>query len=687
MAARPILLALVWHMHQPSYRNAASGRALLPWTRLHATKDYRDMVDLLRAYPRVRCTFNLTPVLLDQIERIAAGEEDEALRLARAAPAALDAAGRAALLRDFFSVHRERMLEPRPRYRELDRRAHEERNGGVPLTEGELRDLQVWFHLAWTDPSYAGEEPIRSLLAKGEGFTEGEKQTLLDWGRALAGTVIPAYREAATAGQIEIAASAHYHPILPLLADSGAPREAGAPFPLPDPPFHAPEDAAAQLKSARASHARRFGAPPRGTWPPEGAVSQAALELIRAQGFTWAASDESVLRRALAVDGGDPPDWPAPRCHPYRVDTPAGPLAMVFRDRALSDRIGFVYQRWDAVDAAEDFIEQIRFSASHARGSGPALVTAILDGENCWEGYEEDGRPFLEALYERLEAHPSIEAVTVSSALERMPPADTLRHVPVGSWIRDDLAIWIGHPEKNAAWSALRDARALLAARGGAAPAGAWESLHAAEGSDWFWWYGDDHESDHREAFDALFRGLLLGIYDALGAEPPASLRRSLRIEPGAEPDEEGKEWTGAARYDAAAAGGAMHRVSGILDRIRWRLDGGDLRVRVRLVDGSGKEGERLVFRIGAHAALGIDLARAGGGPLDWERGAPADPGSWERGEAIDVRIPLAVVPAGGDRSWSLEVERAGVVEERAPREGSFPAAQASELREESPGA
>ena len=134
-----IYLCFVWHMHQPNYFYAPIGRALLPWTRLHATKDYRDMVDLVRSYPRVRCTFNLTPVLLDQLERIAAGESDEALRLARLAPDELSPEDRAAVLRDFFSVHRERMLEPRARYRDLARRAAEERSGGAPLSRREKR--------------------------------------------------------------------------------------------------------------------------------------------------------------------------------------------------------------------------------------------------------------------------------------------------------------------------------------------------------------------------------------------------------------------------------------------------------------------------------------------------------------------------------------------------------------------
>jgi alpha-amylase/alpha-mannosidase (GH57 family) len=649
VAARPILLALVWHMHQPSYVYAPTGRALLPWVRLHATKDYRDMADRLRAYPRVHCTFNLTPVLLDQIERIAAGGEDEALRLARLAPAELTPADRAAVLRDFFAVHRERMLEPRPRYRDLQRRASEERSGGTPLSEAEMRDLQTWFHLAWIDPIYTAEEPIRSIIAKGEGFTEEEKRAVLVFGVELTSGVISAYREALVAGQIELSTSAHHHPIVPLLIHSEAPREAASEIDLPQPPFQFPADAEAQLKSARASHARRFGALPRGTWPPEGAVSDASLAMTRAQGFAWAASDEAVLRRALAARDGEARDWPAALYRPYRVDTPAGPLAMVFRDRALSDRIGFVYQRWDAEEAAEDFVEQIRSAAANARGSGPALVTVILDGENCWEGYEEDGGPFLAALYERLSGHPSIQAVTVAEALERMPPQEVLPHVPVGSWIRDDLAIWIGSPEKNAAWAALRDARSVLAGAGASASREAWEAIHAAEGSDWFWWYGDDHQSDHKEVFDELFRARLRAVYEAVGAEPPAALRESLRGGGAAPADD--AEWAGSSRYDATAAEGAMHRVTGWIGVVRWRVENGDVVARVDGNRDATAPRGTLVFR----TADGREVGRASIG----DSGAP-----------VVVRIRREqLVPNG---AFQVELERNGKVEERAPREGAF---------------
>ncbi|HZE18871.1 MAG TPA: glycoside hydrolase family 57 protein, partial [Candidatus Angelobacter sp.] len=464
--AEPTLLALVWHMHQPSYRDALTGRILLPWTRLHATKDYGDMVSILRRHPRVHATFNLTPVLLDQLEAIASGLSDDFLDLARKPAESLTPEEQRFLTRHFFSVNQARMLEPHPRYRELKARVSTAQGGARasrerPLAPDEIRDLQTWFHLAWVDPVYWDEEPIRSLLRKGRGFTEAEKRSLLDWGVACAGRVIETYREAARSGQIEIATSAYHHPILPLLLSTDAPREASPSIRLPIPAFRAPGDAAEHLRRARESHARRFGAAPRGIWPPEGAVSQAALDLVREAGFAWCASDEAVLARALgrAEPGGE--NWTAALSRPYRLETEPGALTIVFRDRSLSDRIGFTYAAWQPDRAAEDFVARVLEAGSRAREQGVShpLVTVILDGENCWESYAEDGRLFLDALYGRLSAEQGIEAVTVEEALARVPPGELLPHVPVGSWIAADLSVWVGHPEKNRAWAALRRLR------------------------------------------------------------------------------------------------------------------------------------------------------------------------------------------------------------------------------------
>lgn len=708
--AEPTLLALVWHMHQPSYRDALTGRILLPWTRLHATKDYGDMVSALRRHPRVHATFNLTPVLLDQLEAIASGASDDFLDLARKPAESLTAEEQRFLTRHFFSVNPTRMLEPHPRYRELKARSATAPGGARaarerPLAPDEIRDLQTWFHLAWVDPMYWNEEPIRSLLQKGRGFTEAEKQSLLDWGVACAARVIEIYRDGARSGQIEIATSAYHHPILPLLISTDAPREVSPSIRLPIPAFRAPGDAAEHLRRARESHARRFGAAPRGTWPPEGAVSRAALELVREAGFAWCASDEAVLARALgrAEPGGE--NWTAALCRPYRVETEGGALAIVFRDRLLSDRIGFTYAAWQHDRAAEDFVSRVLEAGARAReqGVGNPLVAVILDGENCWESYAEDGRAFLDALYGRLSAERGIEAVTVEEALARVPPSEVLPNVPVGSWIAADLSVWAGHPEKNRAWAALRRLRERyhVARSDAGLPetriAQAYEEILVSEASDWFWWYGDDHQSAHKDEFDALFRSHLIRAYNLLGLPAPATIRRSLRGAPAEgidgehvpyiAPTMDGRdthfyEWRSAELFDAASDQGADHRSVSIMRRVLFGLNETNLFVRVDGVSGKDLEKSSVLLRftlprsVEARARLGEDLH----GPLEWIPGVATqtpdggDAGEWAVGNVIEIRVPLARLgaPAGAVVHWRVVLEQSGEAAEVIPRLGEF---------------
>ena len=693
MAAPNVLLALVWHMHQPDYRDPTTRTALLPWVRLHATKDYRDMVEALRPYPGVHCTFNLTPVLLDQLEDLAGGAADAWLDLARKPASTLSRSDQASLLQNFFAANQERMVEPVPRYRDLSMAARRSAGDASGWSEQDWRDLQVWFHLAWVDPEYASTEPVRSLLLKGKGFTEEEKRGLLDWGVALCGTVAGTYKAAAESGQIELSVSAHNHPILPLLIDGAAPREASETIALPATPFRAPDDASAQIRRARESHTRRFGSPPRGTWPPEGAVNDASLGLLAKAGFSWAASDESVLARALHAAEGDSPPWPAALYRPYRIKTKSGSIAMIFRDRRLSDAIGFVYKDWAPARAAADFVDRVRSAGKSAaeQGTAPALVTVILDGENCWEAYAEDGHPFLRELYGALQRDQEIQAVTVSEALERVPSSTTLSHVPVGSWIRDDLAIWIGHPEKNAAWEELRLARAMLASRGKAAPAAAWESLYAAEASDWFWWYGDDHASEQKDVLDALFRAHVSRVYELAGAPAPASLSKTLRrgspksadAIPFVRPALDGREtdyfeWRGATRYDAAAAGDSMHRTAASIAEVRYGFERNALCVRVGWTPNAELKRASLRFESeGNESSAVLPLDAADHGMPEWidtEDGDQADAGSYARDALLEVRLPLERwrSMSGETLVWRIVLVRDGAVEESAPGKGWF---------------
>ncbi len=711
----PLRLALLWHMHQPNYRDAATGEVSLPWARLHATKDYRDMAAILRRYPRVHVTFNLTPVLLDQLEALAGGATDSYLEVARRAAEQLTAEERRFLLSHFFDVNHERMLEPHPPYRDLLRRARssgenpagggDETDRGGEWPARDLRDLQTWFHLAWVDPGYWGEEPMRSLLAKGKGFTEGEKHALLDWGLSCARAVAGEYRSLAAAGQIELCTSAYHHPILPLLVDSDAPREASATIDLPSPPFRYPEDAAAQIARARAAHERRFGAAPRGTWPPEGAVSDRALALLAQAGFRWTASDETVLQAALGKRD-DRVEWPGALYQAYEVETPNGAIAMVFRDRTLSDLIGFTYARWEPAEAAEDFVRRLRAVRGNA-GSAGALVAVILDGENCWESYAGDGNAFLSSLYGLLSEDPEIEAVTVSEALARVPPTERLRHVPVGSWIRPDLGIWVGHEEKNRAWVELGRARHALdlaresGAEGRALAESALDHMHAAEASDWFWWYGDDHATAYSAEFDRLFRAHVARVYECLRAPVPDSLRRSIRAGgageaagrpdagsgpmtlPSVQPTLDGSEadsaeWRGAFEYRAAGAAGSMHHAGARMRSIRLGGGAQDLYVRIDLAEAaSAMRGAHLVFTFqGSGRRARIPLGAAGRGVVAWEGGPPkgSEAGEYAVGEVVEARLPFRLLGRQPEGRLGLRVtfERGAGIEESAPRSGWF---------------
>lgn len=702
--AAPVRLALVWHLHQPSYRDGLTGRVLLPWTRLHATKDYRDMAEVLLGFPGVRATFNLTPILLDQVEAVAAGEPDAWLEIARKPAGRLEAEDHRFLSREFFHAHAERMIEPHRRYRELRDLLHPARGSrpgrAASIATDDWRDLQVWFYLAWVDPSFRSEEPVRSLLAKGRGFSEEEKHALLDWTARCAALAIPAYRALAERGQVELSASAYHHPILPLLLDSDAPREVAPGTWLPAPAFRYPEDAAQQVRSARASHARRFGALPAGTWPPEGAVSDAALALLAREGFRWAASDETVLLAALGSPSAAGAERGGLLYRPYEVITPSGPIAMVFRDRALSDLIGFTYMFWEADRAARDFVDRVRRAGERAAGPDLArpLVTVILDGENCWEGYPEDGRPFLLALYEQLARAEEVETVTVSGALEATPPRDRLTHVPVGSWIRQDLGIWIGEAEKNRAWQELRAARAALDTARAGAPVGAAaldaaaEELYAAEASDWFWWYGETHQSAHRAEMDALFRSRLLRAYRLIGATPPPALHRTLRgagraqIGPETAPylravidgrETDFYEWRAARSYDVEAEAGSMHAATGVLKRVRFGVDERHLYLRLDLLGpADGASRVRVVFPDPPVRSLAFALAPGTSGEPDWRGTDAGEPGAFAIDRIVELRVPflrLNVEP-GSIATFHVEVEREGALFERAPRSGSYAA-------------
>jgi alpha-amylase/alpha-mannosidase (GH57 family) len=555
------------HMHQPQYVDPRTGRAMLPWVRLHGARGYLDVAHLLHEYPEMRMTVNFVPSLVTQLQSVADGgasnsvatgdasnsvatgdasnsvatggasnsvatgdasnsvatgdasKSDEWLRIAE-----LDTwneAERAFAVERFFSLNWDRSVRPRPRYAELlDKRERKEH-----FSDGDVRDLTVLFNLGWLGfAARQGDHEIAALEHKGRDFSRADLALVIARQRRACARVLPLYRELAARGQVELSASPFYHPIVPLLIDSDHARRAMPDATLP-PPFAYPSDADAQIVRGAEAHARAFGQKPRGMWPPEGSVSPEAVDAYARAGIGWLATDEGNLWGSLALTGE-----PHGRGDLYRVWRHAG-VDVVFRDRELSDKIGFSYAHGDAQAGVADLLARARAAAalSTAPPDEPALVPIFLDGENPWESYPGFGEPFLRTLFAALSSDPELKTASIGQHLDAAPARRTLGRLHSGSWIDSAFHIWIGDPVKNRAWELLGRARARFdrAVAEGATPAqrdAAFERLLAAEGSDWFWWFGEPFHSMEDSLFDALFRAHLAGAYAALGLPAPREL-------------------------------------------------------------------------------------------------------------------------------------------------------------------
>jgi alpha-amylase/alpha-mannosidase (GH57 family) len=467
-----------------------------------------------------------------------------------------------------------------------------------------MRDLQVLSQLAWFDEEYHDHDDfIRTLTVKGRGYTVEDQRLLGRKQIEVIGNVIPVYREFAARGQIEISTTPFYHPILPLLCDSQIAEVAHPYVPLP-PRFRYPEDARFQLEAARTYMTENFGIAPAGLWPSEGSVSDESIRLAAESGFRWFATDNGVLGKTLDRN----PDASA-TYRPYEWQQDGHSLNAIFRDHYLSDLIGFVYARMGPADAASHFLDRVRENCAHILESGrDALVPIILDGENAWEYYDLSGRPFLRELYGRIQDDENLSAVTITEALERVQ-SQPINHIFPGSWINANFDIWIGAEEDNKAWECLLRARetyerVVQSSEGATLPDNrkrlAYEELLIAEGSDWCWWYGPEHDSANRSEFDRLFRDHLANVYTALGLAPPDELSRQILRVTVPEFHEtptgpvraviDGQitsyfEWLGSGVYRVDHRTGAMHGQRFFVQELRYGSDGQNLYLRLDFVE------------------------------------------------------------------------------------------------------
>jgi alpha-amylase/alpha-mannosidase (GH57 family) len=534
---KPLHIAFVWNQHQPYYQDTVKKEYIMPWVRLHATKDYYQMGAILRDYPTIRQTFNLTPSLVAQLEDYLQGADDYYLRVMKPV-GELSVEEKRFLLQHYFDIQWDRVIARWPRYNELlckQGRCKEPASVEGALarfTDQDYLDLQVWFNLVWIDPQVREEDAkLCALQTKGQMFSEEDKQLVLKKQWEIIGQVVPVHRELARRGQIELITTPFYHPIVPLLIDSRSALRATPGLRLP-PTFSYAEDAAEQTVRAINQYRRCFGGYPAGVWPPEQAVSPEALALFADHGFTWTVTDEDILARSLGKeiyrDGFGHVLNADDLYRPYKVKVVGRELTVIFRDHHLSDRIGFVYHHMNMDHAVDDLIHRFhKIRESVAGCEGPHLVTIALDGENAWEWYPNDKQEFLHKFYTKLSQDPLLRTVTVSEFLENHPPQRELLHLHSGSWVDHGVTRWIGSDSKNRLWSMLLEARKMLEdVRGTIGPeklAQAKENLLIAEGSDYTWWV-DSMPYYLAAPFEALFRKHLMNAYRECGRVHPPCL-------------------------------------------------------------------------------------------------------------------------------------------------------------------
>ncbi|MBE0491348.1 MAG: glycoside hydrolase [Sulfurospirillum sp.] len=565
-------LNFLWHMHQPDYRDA-SGIMQMPWVFLHAIKDYYDMPWMVAQVDGIKATFNITPPLITQLELYYehSHTKDKFLSLWYANPTQLQEDDRNWLIKICKTPQYERMINPLPRFVQLHAMEH--------YNNAELIELEVLFMLAWCGTYLKTQNPtIKALIQKTSGFTQEDKIVLLLELEQFVSKIFAYYKELHVKGIVALATTPLNHPILPLLLDMNNAIAANPSTNIPTQHICLRDDALMQVQKAQELFVEKFGFKARGFWPAEGAVDVKSAEIFRSSNLEWIATDEAILLKSLHVNDKN---------HIY-VPYDFNGLKIYFRDHYLSDLIGFEYRYKNEQTAADDFVSRLQ----RIQDTNPqALVSVILDGENAWEFYEQNAYKFFMALYTSLQKLSWCELITMDEALSL--PATKLDTLASGSWIHGEFNTWVGHKEKTRAWELLFVAKKDYEYHKNDLDEKTIQQIThhflAAECSDWFWWYGDDHFSDFSTEFDALFRSHLIDIYLLMQVTPPADFfipiakNKSVQnfwIQPQSDisPRIDGKrdsffEWIGCGVVDESRIFSTMDKVRGPVKRILYGQD------------------------------------------------------------------------------------------------------------------
>lgn len=541
MAEKKLSIAFIWHLHQPNYKDSETNIYLMPWVRLHAIKDYLDMLLLLDEFPKIKQTFNIVPLLIDQIEDYAENEAHDVHSLLTIKDEnTFTEQDKVFILNSFFDANYNTMIAIHPRYNYLYEKRSSQNIQPEDFSLQEYSDILMWFNLAWFDPSWFKLKPeLKALFKQEEGYTHADRIRIIEIQREIMRDILPSYKKRFDENKIEITTSPYYHSILPLVINTNIAKGSMNVDSLPRNNYQHPEDASLQIEKAIERFEEVFGRRPKGFWPSEQCISDASLKMIKKQGFEWTISDEGVLANSLNISFDRGFDGalidPYPLCRTYNFGKDKDALRVVFRSAFLANLINFHYGAYEPKDAAEDLYEKLKAAQNKLEMSpdNHHIAVIALDGENCWESYQKDGIPFLKHLYKLISEDEDLEAVTVSEYIKKIEKQHVLEKVVPGSWINRDFQMWIGDSVKNLAWDYLARIRKDLEKfskekHDKKQVSLAWQEFQVALGSDWFWWFGEPNNSGQDELFDFLFRSHLKQIYKILGKDVPTYLERPL---------------------------------------------------------------------------------------------------------------------------------------------------------------
>lgn len=540
MNSKKLSLAIYWHMHQPVYE--LEGTYLMPWVRLHAVKDYLDMLLFLEKFPKLKLNFNIVPALLDSIIDYSENDvNDIHSEITVTDTDNLSNEEKAFILNNFFNTKFETMVYKNETYRNLYQKRFSKESFGIDdFNAQEYADLMAVFNLVWIDPVHFNRYPrLKELWDKKYCYTKDDRIEILDIQKQIIREIIPTFKKYIQEGRIELTTSPYYHTILPILIDVKSTAKTGLTSAgLPE-KLGMGDDARTQIKAALDRVEDIFGIRPKGMWPPELCIGPKTLAVFAHQGIKWTISDEGILSSSLNFDFVR--DFKGNLSDPYRLlkvynyQTKKSDINIIFRDRSIPNLINFEYAGINSNLAAGDLFEKIKTIQNKLLISPDEnhLLTIASDCENCWENYQNDGIEFLEKIYGLIENDETLETVLISDYIENDKHKKSLKKIFSGSWIDKTFKYWIGEPEKNKAWAALKNTKDdfnafiknnknnpnILAAK---------RELFIAQGSDWFWWYGEPNNSGQDFLFDYMFRERLKHVYTILGLQYPEYLDTSI---------------------------------------------------------------------------------------------------------------------------------------------------------------